>query len=172
MIKRPLLSTALALGATIVMAVGASASTSTSYFEWIHGSELPNATTTEGHFVGEATGSFAGPWSIDVRHDPLSYSTVYITGGSFSLSTVVNGWPGDIEGTFDWHGGTVRQISGWSGCTNQQYRVNGRLGHVGVDGGSGTGYFSATLTHYRANVWWVGCVVYAASVSGSVSLDF
>jgi len=28
------------------------------------------------------------------------------------------------------------------------------------------------LTHYRANVWFVGYVVYAASVSGTVSLTF
>ncbi|HEX3629583.1 MAG TPA: hypothetical protein VHW91_03865 [Candidatus Dormibacteraeota bacterium] len=172
MIKRPVLSTALAVGATLILAVNAAASTTYKYTEWIHGSELPNATTTEGQFVGEATGSFNGAWYIDVRHDPLYYSTVYITGGSFSLSTVVNGWPGDIEGSFDWHGGTVKQISGFSGCTNQQYRVNGALSHVGVDGGSGTGYFSATLTHYRTNVWLVGCVVYSASVSGNVWLNF
>lgn len=170
MIKRPVLAAALALGATLILAVNAAASTT--YMEWIHGSELPYATTTEGRFVGEATGSFNGTWYIDVRHDPLWYSTVYITGGTFSLSTIVDGWPGDIEGTFDWHGGTVKQISGFWGCSNQQYRVSGSLSNVGVDGGSGTGYFSATLTHYRANRWWVGCVVYSASVSGTVSLDF
>lgn len=170
MIKRPVLATALALGATLMLAVNAAASTT--YMEWIHGSELPNATTTEGQFVGEATGGFNGAWYIDVKHDPLYYSTVYITGGSFSLSTVVNGWPSDIQGTFVWHGGTVKQVSGFSGCTNQQFQVQGRLSNVGVYGGSGTGYFGATLTHYRANLWWVGCVVYSASVSGTVSLNF
>ena len=54
----------------------------------------------------------------------------------------------------------------------QQYRVSGRLSNVGVDGGTGTGYFNATLTHDRTNLWWVGCVVYSASVSGTVSLTF
>ena len=34
------------------------------------------------------------------------------------------------------------------------------------------GTFTATLTHYRANIWFVGCVVYSASISGSVSLTF
>jgi len=170
MIKRPALSIALAVGASLVMAVGASASST--YFEWINGSELPNATTTEGQFVGEATGSFDGGWYIDVRHQPLNYSLAYITGGSFRLDTVVNGWASSIYGTFVPYSGTVRQLSGFSGCTNQRYSVNGRLSHVGVGGGSGTGSFTATLTHYRANVWWVGCVVYAASVSGTVSLDF
>lgn len=170
MIKRPVLATALALSATVILAVNAAAGWT--YTEWIHGSELPNATTTDGQFVGEATGSFNGPWYINVTHDPLGSRPVYITGGSFSLSTVVNGWPGDIEGTFDWHGGTVQQQTGFWGCTNQRYLVTGSLSHVGVDGGNGTGYFTATLTHYRANLWWVGCVVYSASVSGAVYLNF
>jgi len=50
--------------------------------------------------------------------------------------------------------------------------VYGALSNVGVNGGSGSGSFSATLTHYRTNVWFAGCVVYAASVSGTVSLTF
>lgn len=170
MIKRPVLSIVLAVGATLAMAVGASANTS--YFEWIHGSELPNATTTDGQFVGEATGSFSGGWYIDVRHQPLNYSPDYITGGSFRLDTVINNWPSSIYGTFVPYSGTVRQLSGFSGCTNQQYSVSGRLSNVGVGGGSGSGSFNATLTHYRTNLWWVGCIVYSASVSGTVSLDF
>ncbi|HYY46753.1 MAG TPA: hypothetical protein VE951_06815 [Candidatus Angelobacter sp.] len=50
--------------------------------------------------------------------------------------------------------------------------MSGRLSNLGVDGGTGTGYFNATLTHDRTNLWWVGCVVYSASVSGTVSLTF
>jgi hypothetical protein len=168
--KRPLVSIALALGSVLVMTVTAAASTT--YTEWIRGSELPNATTTEGHFVGEATGSFGGAWAIDVKHQPLNYSPDYITGGSFSLDTFINGWPSTINGTFVPSSGTVRQLSGFSGCTNQQYAVNGRMSSVGVNGGSGYGSFSATLTHYRTYLWWVGCVVYSASVSGTVSLTF
>ena len=170
MIKRPALSMALAVGAALLMAVNAAASGS--YTEWIHGSELPNATTTEGQFVGEATGSYDGTWYIDVRHQDLSHHPAYITGGNFQLDTFVNGWPSAIRGSFVPWGGTVSQVSGFSGCTNQQYAVHGALSGVGVNGGSGSGTFSATLTHYRANVWFVGCVVYAASVSGSVSLSF
>ena len=60
--KRPALSIALALGATLVMTVTAAASST--YTESIHGTELPNATPTEGQFVGEATGSLAGAWYI------------------------------------------------------------------------------------------------------------
>jgi hypothetical protein len=170
MIKRPLLAIALALGATVAMAVTAAASST--YTEWIHGSELPNATTTEGHFIGEATGSYVGGWSIDVKHQPLWYSPDYITGGSFRLDTVINNWPASITGNFVPYSGTVKQVAGFSGCTNQVYTVNGHMSDVGVGGGGGYGSFSATLTHYRANIWFVGCVVYAASVSGSVSLTF
>ncbi|TMD23517.1 MAG: hypothetical protein E6J07_01855 [Chloroflexi bacterium] len=168
--KRPALSIALALGASLVMTVTAAASST--YTEWIHGGELPKATPTEGQFVGEATGSFAGTWYIDVKHQDLSHHPAYITGGSFRLNTVINGWPDAIHGSFTpWHG-TVSQLSGFTGCTNQRYSVRGELSGVGLDNGTGTGTFSATLTHYRANVWFVGCVVYSASVTGTVSLTF
>ncbi len=168
--KRPALSIALALGATLVMTVTAAASST--YRESILGSELPNATPTEGQFVGEASGSFAGAWYIDVRHQDLSHHPAYITGGSFRLNTVINGRPDAIHGSFTpWHG-TVRQLSGFSGCINQRFAVHGALSGVGLDNGHGSGTFNATLTHYRANVWFVGCVVYSASVSGTVSLTF
>ena len=166
--KRPPLSFALALGATLVMTVTAAASST--YTEWIHGTELPNATSTEGQFVGEATGSFAGTWYIDVLHQDLSYKPANITGGSFRLNTLINGWPSAIKGSFV--SGTVSQINGFSGCTNQQYWVQGALGGVGINTSNGSGSFKATLTHYRANVWFVGCVVYAASIGGTVSLTF
>ena len=168
--KRPPLSIVLALGATLVMTVTAAASST--YTEWIHGTELPNATATEGQFVGEATGSYYGTWYIDVLHQDLSHNPASITGGSFRLDTLINGWPAAIRGSFVPGGGTVSQIPGSSGCSNQQYAVQGALSGVGINGGGGTGSFKATLTHYRTNVWWVGCVVYAASVSGTVSLTY
>ena len=168
--KRPALAMALALATTLVMTVTAAASST--YTEWIHGSELPTATQTEGQFVGEATGSFAGTWYIDVTHQVLSNNgiPVAITGGHFRLNNLINGWPDEILGSFAT--GSVRQLDGFNGCVNQHYRVHGELSRVGVDGGSGTGVFDATLTHYRANIWFVGCVVYSASVSGTVSLTF
>src|SRR5438132_13691750 len=97
MIKRPVLSLALALGATLLMAVSAAATGT--YTEWINGSELPNATTTEGRFVGEATGSYAGTWYIDVRHQDLSHHPAHITGASFQLNTFVTGWASSIIGS-------------------------------------------------------------------------
>jgi hypothetical protein len=168
--KGPALSIALALAAALVMTVTAAASNT--YTERIHGTELPNATPTEGQFVGEASGSFAGAWYIDVRHQVLANHPVSITGGSFRINTLINGWPDEIRGSFKPWSGTVTQIKGFGGCTNQQFAVKGDLVRVGVDGGSGTGTFQATLTHYRANIWLVGCVVYSASISGSVSLNF
>lgn len=170
MIKRPLLSIAIALVATLLLGVTAAAATSTT--TWIHGSELPNATPTEGQFVGDATGTFDGGWYIDVKHQPLTYSPDYITGGSFRLDTIINSWPATIKGSFVPFSGTVRQIAGFSGCTNQRYVVTGHMNNVGINGGAGSGSFAATLTHYRANVWWLGCVLYGASVSGTVSLSF
>lgn len=168
--KKPALSFVLAVAATLMLAVSAVASgTST---ELITGTELPNATTTEGQFVGTADGVYDGTWYIDVRHQDLSHHPAYITGGSFRLETVINGWPSAIRGSFVPWGGSVKQISGFTGCTNQRYTVNGLLSNVGIGGGGGHGSFSATLTHYRTNLWFVGCVVYAASVSGSVSLTF
>src|SRR2546422_3653508 len=117
----PAPSIALALAATLVMAVSASASST--YTEWINGSELPNATTTEGRFVGEATGSYNGGWYIDVKHQDLSHHPAYITGGSFRLNTVINNWPSAIKGSFFPYGGTVSQVSRFSGWTHQRYSV-------------------------------------------------
>src|SRR5207302_10173881 len=130
--KRPALSIALASGASLVMTVSAAASST--YTEWIHGSELPNATPTDDQYVVESTGSFAGAWYIDVRHQDLSHHPAYITGGSFRLNTVINGWPDAIHGLFTpWHR-TVSQLSGFSGCTNQRFSVRGEFDDVGPVG--------------------------------------
>jgi len=61
-------------------------------------------------------------------------------------------------------------LSGVTGCVNQRYAVNGLLGDVGFGSrGSGTGTFTATLTHYRTKIFGY-CVTYSASISGSLSL--
>jgi hypothetical protein len=168
--KKSALSLTLAIVAALVLAVTAAASST--YSESISGTELPNATNTEGQFVGTATGSYDGTWYIDVKHQDLSYHPAFITGGNFQLDTLVGGWPAAIKGAFVPWGGTVSQTSGFSGCTDQTYAVHGALSGVGINGGTGSGSFSATLTHYRTNVWFVGCVIYAASVKGIVTLTF
>ncbi len=167
--RKTVLSLALTLSALLALAVTASAA---SYWDGISGGELPNATTTEGRFVGTAWGDLPGGWYIDVKHDVLTGTTtpVWINGGSFKLDTVMNWRPVTVFGYFPWHQGAVTQKDGFTGCGNQHFSVSGRI--AGVNGGSGYGSFSATLTHYRHWVWWLGCVVYSASVTGSVSLTF
>ena len=99
-------------------------------------------------------------WSIS--------TSATITSGDFSLATYLHGALTKVTGDFT--GGTVRQLSGFTGCANQRYAVNGLLGDVGFGSrGSGTGTFTATLTHYRTKIFGY-CVTYSASISGSLSL--
>ena len=130
------------------------------------------ATSTEGRFTGIATGDLPGVWQAVVIHDRLSGTApAAITGGSFSVATVLDGSPTTVSGSLT--GGTVIQVSGLSGCTNQQFQVNGTLSSVGVNGErqKGTGVFGVTLTHYRTSVFGY-CLTYSASVVGSVSMTF
>jgi hypothetical protein len=125
------------------------------------------ATSTQGRFVGIASGALPGTWSVTVDHTPLRTSAA-ITDGDFHLATRLDGTLTAVTGDFT--GGTVRQLSGFAGCASQRYAVHGVLGDVGS--GSvrrGTGTFAATLTHYRTKIFG-RCVTYAASISGSLSL--
>jgi hypothetical protein len=127
------------------------------------------ATATQGTFEGTATGSSGdyAAWKAVVKHTRLT-TTASITGGYATL------WTSDvvtITGRFS--SGSVTQTDGFSGCTNQHYDVDGRLSHVTRSdrSGVGSGHFQATLTHYRTSI--LGrCVVYWATVSGTVSLSF
>ena len=72
--------------------------------------------------------------------------------------------------TGDFTAGTVRQLSGFTGCASQRYAVHGVLGHVGSGAARrGTGTLDATLTHYRTKIFGQ-CLTYSASVRGSLSL--
>jgi hypothetical protein len=157
---------ALAVG--IALWAAATATAAQTYNDTISGYEYA-FTSTEGRFAGSASGALPGFWDADVRHTPLCLSctpTATITGGSFSLAT----GSGLVSGRFT--GGTVQVINAGSNCTNQTFAVNGVLGAVGRwSGGSGTGLFSATLTHYRQRIFG-SCVSYAASVNGTLSLTF
>ena len=100
-------------------------------------------------------------------HTPLGTSAT-ITGADFHLATHLHGTLTAVTGDFT--GGTVRQLSGFTGCVNQRYAVNGVLGDVGFGSArSGAGTFVATLTHHRTKVFG-HCVTYSASISGSLSL--
>jgi hypothetical protein len=126
-------------------------------------------TSTDGRFAGTASGALPGAWNADVRHTPLCLSctpTATITGGSFSLATGYT----LVTGSFT--GGTVQVINRGTNCTNQTFDVEGILGNVGRwYTGSGSGRFSAILTHYRHRLLG-SCVSYAASVAGTLSLTF
>jgi hypothetical protein len=162
------LSIVLALAAVVAITVSAAAAST--YRDRITGSELPNATETEGMFVGTATGGLPGGWFIDVRHQVLDpYHSAYITGGYFELSTVLGNRPHLIRGAFAPYGGNVTQLSGFNGCVNQRFAVHGALVDVHTTGLSGHGVFDAILTHYQTWIW-RSCVIFAATVVGTVSL--
>jgi len=163
---RAILSTAVAIAAVAVLPTAVMAVT---YIDSLAGAEI-YATDTEGRFAGAATGSLAGAWYIDVLHKHLT-TQAQITGGTFSLATVLNNRPAVVQGNFT--GGSVNQTGGLTGCTNQTYALSGSLGAVGAQGGShtGTGQFDGMLTHYRHSVAGY-CVTYSASVTGTVSFTF
>jgi hypothetical protein len=158
--------------ALIAVAVAQTAAFAASYSDAVSGSEI-YATSTEGRFAGHATGALPGYWYADVVHTPLSGSpqTAAITGGTFDLSTTLDGQAALVTGVFS--RGSVVQTGGFSGCTNQTYSVTGDLTNVGPYGGNqtGTGTFAAVLTHYRYSSYGY-CITYAASIAGTVNLDF
>jgi hypothetical protein len=157
----PIVAAAAALFISPAAAIAATTSSdSISGFEYA-------ATSAQGRFVGIASGALPGAWSLTVDHTPLRTSAA-ITGGDFHLATRLDGTLTAVTGDFT--RGTVRQLSGFTGCASQRYAVNGVLGDVGPgSAGRGTGTFAATLTHYRTTIFG-HCVTYSASVSGSLSL--
>jgi hypothetical protein len=164
------LRSTLLLVALVLLALCASgpAGAAQTYTDTIRGYEY-FFTSTDGRFAGSASGALAGSWDADVRHTPLCRSctpTATITGGSFSLATPYT----FATGTFT--GGTVQLTNPGANCSNETFDVEGILGSVGRwYSGSGSGTFSATLTHYRRSVFG-SCVTYGASVAGTVSLTF
>ena len=152
-----------AAAALVISPVSAMAATSS---DSISGLEYA-ATSTQGRFVGIASGALPGAWSVTVDHTPLGTSAV-ITGGDFHLATRRHGTLTAVTGDFT--GGMVKQLSGFTGCVSRRYAVTGVLGGVGFgSAGRGTGTFAVTLTHYRTKIFGQ-CVTYSASVSGSLSL--
>jgi hypothetical protein len=131
------------------------------------------ATSTDGRFAGAASGDLPGSWNADVHHTALCLvctPTATITGGSFLLATVLNGIPTLVTGSFT--GGTVQVTNVGANCTNQTFAVDGDLGSVGAwYGGSGTGSFNVTLTHYRRSIFG-SCITYGASVGGTLTVTF
>jgi hypothetical protein len=167
--RMSLLIFALALLALSAAGVARAAQT---YTDTITGHEY-FASSTDGKFAGRASGDLPGYWNADVQHTPLCASctpTATITGGSFELATTLNGSYTLVTGDFT--GGSVQVTNPGDDCTNQTFAVDGDLGNVGPwYAGSGTGSFSATLTHYRTRIFG-SCITYAASIAGMLSLTF
>ncbi len=157
----------LALGLVLTAATPTLAA-GTTYTDSAHAIEVA-ATNTQGTFTGVAAGNLPGPWETVVDHTNLTASAT-ITGGTFTLYTAQQHHVVTVRGTYT--GGTVTQTGGFQGCVNQTYIVAGQLGSVGIgSGGTGTGAFTATLTHYRTP-FWGKCVTYGATVSGTISLTY
>jgi hypothetical protein len=169
--SRLLALTVVAATTLAFASVGSAAPTSTSFA--IAGSEYA-FTSTVGSFAGTGLGNAgdAALWNATVRHDPLGSTPTHVTGGSVELETSnANGHVDSVEGTLA-NGGTITTISSGPNCTNQQFLVNGTLENVttnSTSGGSGT--FTVTLTHYRFSLFG-HCVIYRASVRGSVSFAY
>jgi hypothetical protein len=153
----------VAAAALIISPAAAVAATTSS--DSVSGLEYA-ATSAQCRFVGIASGALPGAWSVTVDHTPLGTSAV-VTGGDFHLATRLDGTLTAVTGDFT--AGTVRQLSGFTGCASQRYAVHGVLADVGSGTARGTGTLDATLTHYRTKIF-RQCVTYSASVRGSLSL--
>jgi hypothetical protein len=164
----------LLIFALVVLALSAAgvARASQTYTDTITGHEY-FFTSTDGRFAGRASGDLPGYWNADVQHTPLCASctpTATITGGTFELATTLDGSYALVTGDFT--SGSVQVMNPGADCTNQTFAVDGNLGNVGPwYTGSGTGTFSATLTHYRTRIFG-SCITYAASIAGTLSLTF
>jgi hypothetical protein len=161
----------LSLALATVAAVGALApfaATAASYADSVTGAEFA-ATSTEGTFAGVGSGSLPGAWTAVIDHTPLSPNAT-ITGGRFSLVTVVDGSPAQIVGAF-LPGGSVTLLNPSTQCGIQYFHVLGTLGYVGVGGpGTGSGSFDVTLVHYRVSIFG-RCITFSATVNGGLLLQ-
>jgi hypothetical protein len=147
----------LAAALAVVLAPVIAASTSVTYA--ISGVEYA-ASSTVAKFAGVAvaTDDF-GTWLAVIDHTVLSGGSAAITGGTFSYDGRIR----DVQGLFT--GGSLTQTGGFSGCVKETFAVAGALT---VTSPTGSGSFSATLTHFR-KVIFGRCITYAATVKGAVA---
>jgi len=162
-LHRRIAAAVLVASLVVLVPVTAGAATKTYSFS-ISGTEV-SATSTTGRFVGTASGSALGTWYAEVVHDPLGASPAAIRpGGSFGMALAQAEPAYVVSGQFS--GGAITVLDSGARCTNQVYRVDGRVKNVSV---TGTGHVVATLTHHRRSI--LGrCLLYAATVGGTVTL--
>lgn len=159
--------------AALALPAGASAAPASTSFA-IVGYEYA-FTQTVGSFAGTGAGNAGDSvvWNARVVHDPLGSMTTYVNGGSFQMATRSPSWHVDaVTGTFVYHGGMIMTLNPGANCTNQQFRVTGRLSGVTTTTTSGgTGNFIATLTHFRTRIFG-RCIIYRARVAGTVTFAY
>jgi len=134
--------------------VGAGAA-SVTYSASVAGAEVPPISSILGTFAGVTSRPLGATWRVQISHDPLaSGPTVAVTGGRYSFVGVSGLLSGRVTG------GSVSVVDRGAHCGDQRYRVALELEH---------GHFEGTLVHHRQSIL-RRCVLYAATVSGSVSL--
>jgi hypothetical protein len=116
---------------------------------------------TRGTFVGYSTGALPGEWTAVVEHTPLSPNAT-ITGGTLRLVTGREGATRTLTARFT--GGTITNTRPGADCTDQTFRVVGKLTPFT---GERSGTFSVTLTHYR-HAFLGFCVSYFATTTGTL----
>ena len=152
MIARAPLALATAVSSLVLAGAGVASS---GYSAGIAGTEIPPISSTLGTFAGVASGPLGAAWRVQISHDPLaSGPTVAVTGGRYSFVAVSGLLSGRVTGGF------VTVVDRGRGCGDQRYRVTLELEH---------GRFEGTLVHHRRSLL-RRCVLYAATVSGNVSL--
>jgi hypothetical protein len=146
--------------AALVLPAGASAAPASTSFAIV------------GYEYAGDTGDTAA-WNTRVEHDPLGSTPTYVNGGTFQMATRSPSWHVDtVTGTFVHQGGMITTLNSGPNCTNQQFRVTGRLQNVSTTTTSGgTGTFAATLTHFRTSLFG-RCVIYKARVAGTVAFAY
>lgn len=170
----PALAGAAAAVAVLILPAAASAAPASTTFA-VSGFEYA-FTSTVGNFAGSATGSEGdrGAWNTSVEHEPLgSTPPINVTGGTFQMGTrSPTGALDFVTGTFVDQGGTITTIHPGANCTNQHYRVTGRLANVTTStSAGGTGLFDVALTHHRVR-FFGRCFIYSATVNGAVSFAY
>src|SRR4051794_24539235 len=129
-----MVGTRIARAALIAVAASAiptgTAMASTTYTDTLKGTEV-GFTSTQGRFAGYASGDLPGAWAATINHTVLSPNAT-ITGGTFTLDTIIGSSTRTVNGTFA-RGGTVTRTYQAAGCGTQRYAVRDALTHVGVN---------------------------------------
>jgi hypothetical protein len=184
------LKLAATLISTLVLAViGTTPVAATEHGTLVSGFEM-YATSSQGRFSGTATGTgsngVSGAWSIVVDHSLLDPCfrmktgdpCATVNGGSFTLAETS---PARelITGQFESPGevtlpqvNEIRLLNRGDNCSDQLFKIMDGLKNVGTGSPySGHGSFVGYLWHHQRS-FFGRCVTYAATVQGTVLLNY